>query len=450
MAHERRLAAAVCAHKGHVLRVTNGQSGYAQHGARRAGRRAGCRTAFSYAAGGLVASGRTGSGHSTAVKRKRTRRSAKQHLARAGLHVHPHAAVVASLHKRRLRRTLRALQARSRHGAGPSRNPVLAGNHSAPDLLARVMVTGVHTAKAPPRRRLLRPLAPALRLSTDARGLRPCDVAGMGGLGALALLLGGALAPRARAHDGAARPHEQAAPTQPVQQLAVVRNQEPDAAKLRERAHDRATRGSVHVVGGLVHHQQVRALPQRHGNLQALALAAGKLVKAPRPIVLHAQARTQAHGVRGIVARELRQARGRHVRVLLAHRAHRPVRERALAWRKLPAHHARERGLAAAVVAHDATPPRRQRKGNAREHGLCRTGIRIANVGEIHLQGRPPHEADRRVQARHLAYAGEKDVRAKESGCARCAAPSGPALPIQYVFGRPMRASLDEQALLPS
>ena len=68
--------------------------------------------------------------------------------------------------------------------------------------------------------------------------------------------------------------------------------------------------------------------------------------------------------------------------------------------------------------------------------------------------GKPEPERKRKKHKKKdkkgKAAKGEKDVRPKKSGCARCAAPSGPALPIPYVFGRPMRASLDEQALLPS
>jgi hypothetical protein len=140
-------------------------------------------------------------------------------------------------------------------------DPVFAAHDSAPNALAGVVVLGVKPLAAAKRVRargdLHAPLALRLEPTLLSLGLllarrhrrdvRPLLVRGMTVV--------------ARSHAPGPRLKHEAAADKGVEQRAVVRDQDPDAAVGEKRVEHACAGGGVEVVGGLVHHEDVWAVP---------------------------------------------------------------------------------------------------------------------------------------------------------------------------------------------
>ena len=101
----------------------------------------------------------------------------------------------------------------------------------------------------------------------------------------------------ARPHGRNAARHEQALRAEHVQQLPVVGDEEPYAAKARERGRNGLPGACVHVVRRFVHGEHVGVGPEGAGYLEPLLLSARKRAVAPRPVFLDAEVPAEARGV---------------------------------------------------------------------------------------------------------------------------------------------------------
>ena len=120
----------------------------------------------------------------------------------------------------------------------------------------------------------------------------------------------------ARAHHDARRENEKALGAELVEEVAVVRDEQPDAAERFQRGQEHALRMSVKVVCRLVKRQDVRPSPQCGGDLRAFALAVAESIPAVGPFRLDAEQRPRVHRRRVPRIHELEPAVGRRVRAL--------------------------------------------------------------------------------------------------------------------------------------
>ena len=105
------------------------------------------------------------------------------------------------------------------------------------------------------------------------------------------------------------RLHHQAAAAEPVQQLAVMADQQADAVVSRQRRREHLARRGVEVVCRLVDGEHRRFPPQRDGDLGALALAVAQALPALEPVGLRWRAAPAGGGPSGRRRRETRPAR---------------------------------------------------------------------------------------------------------------------------------------------
>ncbi len=169
-----------------------------------------------------------------------------------------------------------------------------------------------------------------------------------------------------------ARVHAKRVRRQPLEELAIVRDDETDPREAIERRGIEPSSAPVQVVRRLVEDQNVRLGEERRAHLPALAFAGGK---RRVPIEIEgAEAESISKTTRGaaLVGSEPDDVGREHFDLLLAKHdsaVFRRQREGARGRLELARDQAPERGLAGAVRAHDPVEPGRQMETCALEEG---------------------------------------------------------------------------------
>ena len=160
----------------------------------------------------------------------------------------------------------------------------------------------------------------------------------------------------ARTHHDARRENEKTLGTELVEEVAVVRDEKPDAVERLQRGEQHALRMSVKVVRRLVERQDIRPPPQGGGDLRALALAVAESVPAFGPFRLDAEQRPRVHRRRIPRIHELKPVVGRCVRALDGIPRTADLADVSIGRRKLARRELEERRLSRAVRADNARP----------------------------------------------------------------------------------------------
>ena len=139
------------------------------------------------------------------------------------------------------------------------------------------------------------------------------------------------------------------------------------------------------MVGRLVDDEHVGSLPKRAGDLKLLALPEAQLAPAPGHLVGKVETFAQAAGIASEVERELRQAFRLLVGFLGAVDAEEPAAHRSGIRFERAAGDARERGLAAAVVAEQSGPAFWEGERHIIQNGVLSRGMRVGHARECKL-----------------------------------------------------------------
>ena len=279
------------------------------------------------------------------------------------------------------------------HGSRQLRGHSVFSRHDgSPKSLAAVAVVLVQLVGAPPSPRAVSLHTPSCRLGFQALllalGLLPLALKRL----AFQHRLATGLRVISRPHDETTAREQKALNHQSIQQRAIVGDKQPDTRKTRQRLRYQAARRGVQVVRRLVHDQRVGAVPQSAGNLDALLLAARERVVAPKPLVLDGQHAAKLLGLAPPIAGEILQYIRRYRRVLLAVHRKKLRRYRTGIGLQQPAGHGGEGRFATAIIAHNASPPPRERGRHRPHRRIRRAGVRIGDVVEIQLHGSPPSQ----------------------------------------------------------
>ena len=185
------------------------------------------------------------------------------------------------------------------------------------------------------------------------------------------------------------RLHHQAAAAEPVQQLAVVADQQADAVVSRQRRREHLARRGVEVVCRLVDGEHRRFPPQRDGDLGALALAVAQALPALEPVGLDRESPLQAAG-RPVGGGEKRGQLGRRVvGALGAVDCGRGRRDGPGRRGQLACGQQQQRRLAAPVRPDDSRPARGQVEREILEERLRRRLVAKREAGHSEHHGVP-------------------------------------------------------------
>jgi hypothetical protein len=178
---------------------------------------------------------------------------------------------------------------------------------------------------------------------------------------------------RAVVERGRAPVHPQRRAGQLVEQGAIVRDDDADAAERRERRDEGGARGSVEVVGGLVEEEQFGLARQRRGHLPAPPLARRERTPALERARIEAEPRSPAARARVVALGEAAHRLVELVDALTAPGEPSPgglERDAPFARLELAGQQPQKRRLTGAVLAHDAVPASLEANVDGRQNGV--------------------------------------------------------------------------------